>query len=361
MASWAFPKLGGGVISNKVPQADIEQRRAEDIAGRSALSRSLAKYVALIAIAVALIALAAIFAPAFFSLRNFANVLQQMAIIGVVTIGMHCVIVTGGIDLSVGSILELVTIVFAFSLEAGFSQPIAIAFGLLLGCVAGLCNGLGITVLRIQPFVITLATLAIYHGLTLTLSNGSLVPLATSALSSGGTPVQVHSALLDFIGNGIILFFALAVIAWIVLRYLPFGRYLYAVGGSEETARLSGIRVSRVLVGAYVISGATAGLAGIMTAARLGVGVPTAGSLTNLDAIAAVVVGGTSLTGGRGSLWGSVAGALVLAVIANLIILVGFSPFHALIIRGLVIVAAVSLSSLGARSSPARRKPASGA
>jgi ribose transport system permease protein len=163
------------------------------------------------------------------------------------------------------------------------------------------------------------------------------------------------SSLLDFVGSGgigrlsgqFVVFVVLAAVGWVILRFLPFGRYVYAVGGSPETARLSGIRTKRVLISVYVISGCCAGLAGVMTTMRLGVGVPTAGALTNLDAIAAVVIGGTSLMGGRGSLWGSVAGAFVLAVIANVMTLLGVSPYASQMARGFVILAAVLLGALG--------------
>jgi ribose transport system permease protein len=152
-----------------------------------------------------------------------------------------------------------------------------------------------------------------------------------------------------------VVFIVLAVAGWVILRHVPLGRFAYAVGGSPETARLAGIRVKRVLIIVYVISGCCAGLAGVMTTMRLGVGVPTAGALTNLDAIAAVVIGGTSLMGGRGSLWGSVAGAFVLAVIANVMTLLGVSPYTSQMARGFVILAAVLLGALGVLSIGRRR------
>jgi ribose transport system permease protein len=169
---------------------------------------------------------------------------------------------------------------------------------------------------------------------------------------------------LDFLGSGgigrvpgpLLVFAALAVAGGLVLRYLPFGRYVYAIGGSREAARLSGVRTSRNIIGAYAVSGACAGLAGIMTASRLSVGDPTAGNLAELDAIAAVVIGGTSLMGGVGGMPGTVAGALLLAVVSNLLNLTGVSPFDQQIVKGLVIVAAVLLAgqALRRRTSAAR-------
>jgi ribose transport system permease protein len=309
---------------------------------RSPMLEFLDRYKVLVVLGVALLLLAVFYVPEFLSSRNLLNVLQQMAIVGVVTLGMHFVIVTAGIDLSVGSILQVTTVVFALLLSHHVALGLAIVLGLGVGAGIGLINGLGVTVLKVQPFVITLGTLAIAQGVALTLSDGQQVLF------------ENDSAVLSFLGrDGIgglsgqfIVFAALAVIAWAVLRYLPFGRYVYAVGGNAETARLSGIRVKRVLVIVYVISGLCAGLAGIMTAATLQVGVPTAGSLANLDAIAAVVIGGTSLMGGRGNIWGSVAGAFILATIANLIVLLGAGPFQAYIVRGTVIIAAVALASV---------------
>lgn len=319
--------------------------RVQDEAAASGRSRRslLFSYGPVVGVVVVLLILAAVFVPSFLGAQNLLNVLQQMSIIGVVSIGMTCVILTGGIDLSVGAVLELTTVVFASALKGHVPVPLAILLALAIGGVAGLVNGIGSTVFRIQPFVMTLATLAIAEGIALAFTNGSTIYFTST------------SGVVDFLGGGgigslsgeFVVFAVLVVIAWLVLRFVPFGRYIYAVGGSAETARLSGIRVKTVLCSTFVISGVCAAIAGIMTAARLGVGVPTAGGLTNLDAIAAVVIGGTSLMGGRGSIWGTVGGALVLAVISNVITLVGISPYQSEIIRGCVIVAAVLLGSIG--------------
>jgi ribose transport system permease protein len=327
------------------PVEDGAVLRAQDQAATAGRSRrSLVRtYGPVVGVVVVLIVLAAVFVPSFLGTQNLLNVLQQMSIIGVVSIGMTCVILTGGIDLSVGAVLELTTVVFASALKAGVPVPIAILLALVIGGVAGLLNGIGSTVFRIQPFVMTLATLAIAEGIALAFTNGSTVYFASS------------SPVVAFLGGGgigpvsgeFVVFGVLVIVAWLVLRFVPFGRYIYAVGGSAETARLSGIRVKTVLCSTFVISGVCAAIGGIMTASRLGVGVPTAGGLTNLDAIAAVVIGGTSLMGGRGSIWGTVGGALVLAVISNVITLVGISPYQSEIIRGCVIVAAVLIGSVG--------------
>ncbi len=322
--------------------ADAPPGPADQGTGRRS-ARSLAiSYGPIATVLVGLLVAAGIFVPYFLTGQNVLNILQQMAIIGVVSLGMTFVILTGGIDLSVGAVLELSTVVFAACLQHGLSPWLSIVIGLALGGAVGLVNGLGFTVFGIQPFVITLAMLAIAEGLALTLSGGAEVYFTA------------HSGVLTFLGGGgigglsgeFIVFAVLAVVGWLVLRFIPFGRFVYAVGGSAETSRLSGIPVKKILTCTYVICGALAALAGIMTACRLGVGVPTAGGLTNLDAIAAVVIGGTSLMGGRGNIWGTVVGALILAIIGNIITLLGISPYQSEIIRGCVIIAAVLLGSI---------------
>ncbi len=329
------------IVPAAEPPTNIETAQANAAADQRSAKALLISYGPVVVVLVVLIAAAGIFVPYFLTGQNVLNILQQMAIIGVVSLGMTFVILTAGIDLSVGATLELVTVVFAACLQHGFSVWLSILIGLALGAVVGLINGLGFTMFRIQPFVVTLAMLAVAEGLALTLSGGGEVYFTT------------QSSLLTFLGGGgigklsgeFIVFAVLAILGWIVLRFVPFGRFVYAVGGSAETARLSGIPVKRILTATYVICGVLAALAGIMTACRLEVGVPTAGGLTNLDAIAAVVIGGTSLMGGRGSIWGTVVGAFILAIISNIITLLGISPYQSEIIRGCVIIAAVLLGS----------------
>jgi ribose transport system permease protein len=211
----------------------------------------------------------------------------------------------------------------------------------VLGAVVGLVNGLGVALLKIQPFIMTLATMVLIRGLTLRVTDG------------GPKAFTNESGFLDFFGSGelgpipgpLVIWALIAVAGILVLRYFAFGRFLYAIGGSIEAARLSGVRTSRTLIGAYSISGACAGIAGVMTASRLSVGDPIAGNLVELDAIAAVVIGGTSLMGGVGGAVGTVAGALLLAILSNVLNLVGVSPFDQMIVKGLVIIAAVLLAA----------------
>ncbi len=291
-------------------------------------------------IAVVVIAVVAIAVPMFFQPTNLLNVGRQSAVVGVIAIGMTFVILTGGIDLSVGATLALTGVCTALFLDAGMVLPIAIVLSLSVGAGVGVLNGLGVALFGVQPFIMTLATMVAMQGLSLRLTNG------------GPKSFDNSNGFLSLLGSGdvlglpgpFVIFLLVSVIGVLTLRYLPFGRFLYAIGGSMEAARLSGVRTSRTLVIAYAVSGLCAGLAGIMSAARLGVGDPTAGALSNLDAITAVVIGGTSLAGGIGGAIGTVFGALLLAVLANVLNLVGVSPFDQQIVKGAVILVAVLLA-----------------
>jgi ribose transport system permease protein len=304
---------------------------------------ALRDYQVTIVLFIILFAFTAVLAPVFFNVQNILNVARQASITGVVAVGMTFVILTGGIDLSVGAILAVVGVCFAMMIKQGFPIPLAMIVAMFIGIVMGLVNGLGITFFGVQAFIMTLATMAIGEGLALLLSNG--------------TPISfmVDSDILDVIGNGsvlgipgpVVIFAASAIIAGLVLRYLTFGRFVYGIGGSLEAARLSGVKTTRILLIVYAISGLCASISGLMTTARLFVGHPTAGAFIMLDSIAAVVIGGTSLMGGRGSIVGTVAGVALLAMVANLLNLLGVSPFHQQIAKGLIIIIAVLFTAPG--------------
>jgi len=294
-----------------------------------------------LAILAPILAIMAIVAPEFFQLTNILIVARQSSIVGVLAVGMTLVILTAGIDLSVGSILAVSGVVMALLLNDGMPLAVALPACIAVGAGIGALNGIGIARLGIQPFIMTLASMVTLQGIALQLANGQ--PQAFSASGS----------IFDFFGNGgigqipgpILIFLIMALGGWALLRYLPFGRFLYAIGGSKEAARLSGVRISRTLIGAYLLSGLCAGIAGAMTASQLSTGDPTVGGTTELDAIAAVVIGGTSLFGGVGGMGGTVVGALLLAVLANVLDLAGVSPFNQLVAKGLVIVIAVLLAA----------------
>jgi ribose transport system permease protein len=318
------------------------------------LSDTLRRNWMSIGIFILLMLLVLIFVPTFFQGPNLLNVGRQSALVGIIAIGMTFVILTGGIDLSVGAILAVSGVTTAMLINQGMLLPAAGACGLLVGAAIGVVNGLGVALLKIQPFIMTLATMVAAQGLSLRLTNG------------GPEQFNGTDSLFQFMGSGdvlglpgpFVIFLVISLLGIVALRYLPFGRFLYAIGGSMEAARLSGVRTNRVIVIAYAISGLCAGLAGVMTAARLGVGDPTAGSLSNLDAITAVVIGGTSLAGGIGGAIGTVFGALLLAVISNVMNLIGISPFDQQIVKGAVIVIAVLLAARAARRRFRERTPA---
>ena len=277
--------------------------------------------------------------PFFLTEQNISNVLRQTSINGILAIGMTYVILTGGIDLSVGSVLAFSSMVAA-SLVSG-EQPqgvfVAIMAGLGTGAALGMVNGLLVSRFGVPPFVATLGMLSVARGLTFIYTDGTPIPNLSPAFRTigqgfvGPVPVPV------FIFAGVALLF------WWVLKYTTFGRYIYAVGGNERSARTSGVNTRGVLFGAYIIAGSLAGLAGLILTARTTSALPQAGVSYELDAIAAVVIGGTSLSGGTGSVLGTVIGALIIGVINNGLDLLGVSSYYQQVIKGVIIITAVLL------------------
>jgi ribose transport system permease protein len=286
-----------------------------------------------------LVAAGALLSPNFMTLSNFANVARQGSIVAILGIGMTFVILTAGIDLSVGSIMGLVAISFASLLSIGLLWPLAIAGAMLIGAGVGAINGLGIVKGGLQPFIMTLGMLVIARGVTMTLADGR--PVRAGAGAEG----------IAWIGNGTVLglpvplliFIGIALTSWFVLKATPFGRQIYAVGDNLEAARLSGIPTGRVIFSAYVISGLCAAAAALIVVSRLAAAETTQGQGNELDAIAIVVIGGTSLFGGEGGVAGTVIGAAVVAAMNNLLNLLGVSPFSQQIVKGLIILGAVLL------------------
>lgn len=294
---------------------------------------------------IALIAIASFISDAFLSPFNLINVMRQVALYGIVSVGLTFVILTAGIDLSVGSIVGVVAVATATMLNAGIAVPIVILAAIALGLCFGLANGIGVAWIQIPPFIMTLGAMVMLRGLALTLSDGR--------------PVDVQNMTSEFamIGRGnlagvpiaVWIFLLIAAVALFVLRYTVFGRNIYAVGSNREAARLSGINVNRVLVGVYAISGMLAGLSAVIFVSRLTVGEPTAGTGLELEAIAITVIGGASLFGGVGGVVGTVVGACILAVLANIMNLVGISPFTQQIVKGAIIIIAVCFEVLRRR------------
>jgi ribose/xylose/arabinose/galactoside ABC-type transport system permease subunit len=283
---------------------------------------------------------------AFLTTENISNVLRQNSMMGFVALGMTFVILTGGIDLSVGALLAVAGVVAAYLASHGV--VIAVIGGVAAAAVLGTVNGLLITKARIQPFITTLAMLIGARGAALAATNEQSILVPAGA--DGFTLLGRGSV--GFLPYPIILLVVAYILGILALRYTRFGRHVYAVGDSEEAARLMGLKVDRVVIATYALSGALAGVAGVVLAARLGSGQAVAGTGWELDAIAAVVVGGTLLSGGEGGAGATLVGVLLLAVIFNLFNLEGtISPWWQWVLRGGFLLGVVVVQSVLQRRS----------
>jgi ribose transport system permease protein len=289
-----------------------------------------------LALVLLLLCVVATFASdAFLTRSNLINVLTQSSVIGILTIGMTYVILTGGIDLSVGSMLAAAGIYMGLQQDAGgLVMVLAALFG---GVVLGAINGLAITWGRVVPFIATLAMFSSAHGLALLLADNTPIPITSRLVLDLGTkrvfglPMPIY------------VFALVAVVAWVVLNRTAFGRHVVAIGGNAEAARASGIRVERVQFAVYVISGLCVGIGAILVSGRLGSASPVTGMGYELDAIAAAVIGGAALSGGKGGIGGSVLGVLLFQVIFNLFNLLDVNTNLQGVLKGLIILAAVVL------------------
>jgi len=285
--------------------------------------------------------------PAFYSLYNIKTIITQTVIIGIGALGMTLVIISGGIDLSVGSVIALTTVGIANVLKMG-SGPwvpvLAVIAALLIGFLCGMVNGILSASLRIVPFIVTLGTMQIARGLAKWMAHEQAV-LAPETWLNGLMNVDPEPAWLLF-APGVWIMIALSAIIIFVLRKTVFGRYVFALGSNEQTARLCGIPVAKMRIFIYSLGGLFAGISGIMQFANLTVGDPTAASGSELDIIAAVVIGGGSLNGGEGSALGSIVGALMMAVLRNGCNLVGIPNYVQNIVIGTIIIGAVAVDRL---------------
>jgi ribose transport system permease protein len=320
------------------------ERQGESTSATATVIRVL-KSLGLLWVVLLLCLVAIYLNPNFLKVGNLLNVARQIALFGIVSVGMTFVILTKGIDLSVGSIVGVVAVSSAIMLAAGIPIPLVVIAALLLGALFGAFNGLGITLFNMPPFIMTLGTLVMGRGIAMTIANGEPQSLKDAAdsfsyLGAGfllGLPVPVW------------IFIVIAVIAFIVLRFTSFGRAIYAVGSNAEAARLAGIGVQRVTFLVYVISGVLSALTALIFISRLTVGEPTAGVNLELEAISIVVIGGTSLFGGEGGVGGTVIGAAIIALMANILNLLGISPFTQQIVKGAIILAAVGFEVIRRR------------
>lgn len=284
---------------------------------------------------VAIILLFTFMTPNFLTRNNMFNVLRQISSNTIIAIGMTFVLLTGGIDLSVGSIIAVTNCVSICMMVAGVPIPAAIVIGLLLGSIVGLLNGVIIAKLHIPAFIMTLAMMQIARG--------------AAYLSTDGKPVRFSNDSFSLIGNGyvgmvpvpVIIMIVCIIIFAFILHKSKFGVYIYAVGGNREAARFSGIDISKIEIGVYTICGILAGLAGMILSSRMLSAQPTSGDGAEMDAIAAAVLGGTSLSGGAGSIAGTVIGALFIGVLNNGLNIIGVSSYWQEVIKGVVIIIAV--------------------
>ena len=298
---------------------------------------------------------ALVLACAFFGMRsdrfltgdNLSIVLQQVMVVGVIAVGQTLIILTAGVDLSCGMVMALGGIVMTtLAVEHGVPVPVAIGCGIGATTAFGLVNGLLVTRLKLPPFIVTLGTLNIAFAITQLYSNAQTVTDVPDSMTALGGTFQVGNTAVVY---GVVVMLLLYVVATYVLTQTAAGRHVYAVGNNLEAARLSGIATPRVLLGVYVVAGMCYGLAALLSVARTGVGDPNAGQAENLEAITAVVLGGTSLFGGRGALFGTLVGALVVGVFRNGLTLIGVSSVYQVLVTGVLVILAVATDQFARR------------
>lgn len=272
----------------------------------------------------------------FFTVNNLFNVLRQVSIVGILAVGMTFVILTGGIDLSVGAVMALVgTLTSGMMVNMGLPAPAALGLGLILGLGIGLANGVLVAWGRMPAIIVTLATMGMCRGLGL--------------IYSGGYPISGLPSWISWFGIGrigivpvpVVLMLVIYALAWVLLQRTAFGRHVYALGGNETAAQLSGVKTGRVKLAVYAISGLTSAFAAVILTGRLMSGQPNAGVGFELDAIAAVVLGGTAIAGGRGLILGTLIGAVLLGILNNGLNLMGINPYLQDVIKGVIILLAI--------------------
>jgi fructose transport system permease protein len=275
----------------------------------------------------------------FFTLQNFSLILQQVMVVGTIAIGQTLIILTAGIDLSCGMIMALGSIVMTkMGADFGLSAPVAIALGIAATTLFGAVNGLLVTKAKLPPFIVTLGTLNIAFAITQLYSGSQTITEVSEGMTWLGNSFRIGQTNILY---GVVLMLALYLITWLFLRETAPGRHIYAVGNNPEATRLTGISTDKVLLGVYVLAGVFYGLASLLSVARIGAGDPNAGQTENLDAITAVVLGGTSLFGGRGIILGTLVGALIVGVFRNGLTLMGVSSVYQILVTGVLVILAV--------------------
>lgn len=300
----------------------------------------LVKYKSLLGLLL-LIAIVSVINPSFISVKNIMNILRQTSVNAVIAAGMTFVILTGGIDLSVGSILGISGAVCASLLVSGQNMVISVIAALLVGAAVGFINGFIIAKGKLQPFIATLATMTVLKGVTLVYTNGNPITLGSNELAmsfgkiGGGTIFGIPTPALIMI--------VVFMVCYYILHNTKMGRYTYALGSNEEATKLSGLNTDKIKIWVYTISGILASVAGVIITSRLYSAQPTAGAGYELDAIAAVVLGGTKLAGGKGKIAGTIIGALIIGVLSNALNILDVSSYYQTMVKGAVILLAVLL------------------
>jgi fructose transport system permease protein len=285
----------------------------------------------------------AVMSPRFLTGPNFSLILQQVMVVGVLAIGQTLVIITTGIDLSNGMVMALSGVLIAsFAAQKGLNPVLAIVIGLVVAMAFGMLNGGLVTGVGLPAFIVTLGTMNIAYALTRIYTTSTITNLPKSLTFLGDTFTVAGTA----IAYGTLLMLALYALTWFVMKYTAAGRSVFAVGDNIEAARLAGINTRRVLLGVYTFAGLAYGIAALLQVARTGVGDPQAGQTSNLDSITAVVLGGTSLFGGRGSIVGTLIGALIVGVFRNGLQLLGVESTYQVLITGILVIGAVSVDQL---------------
>lgn len=303
-------------------------------------ARTLATLGPLVALLVACVVFSTQ-SPRFLASDNFALILQQVMVVGVLAIGQTLVILTAGIDLSCGLVMALGAVVMTkLAVISGWPPIAAISAGIAVTTGAGLINGLLVTRVKLPPFIVTLGTMNIAFAATQLLSRSQSITDLPPTFTWLGTTVRIGSTPITY---GVVLLLLLYALAWLWLRETAAGRHVYAVGNHREAARLAGIPTERVLLSVYAAAGACYGIAALLSVARTGVGDPQAGQTENLDTVTAVVLGGTSLFGGRGLVLGTLVGALIVGVFRNGLTLMGVSSIYQVLVTGILVIAAVAL------------------
>jgi len=315
----------------KISQNENKQLNLKDI---------LIKYKSLVGLLL-LIVIVSILSPSFLSSRNILNVFRQTSVNAIIAAGMTFVILTGGIDLSVGSVLALSGAFAASLLASGQNIVVAVIAAIVCGAAVGFLNGFVISKGKLQPFIATLATMTILKGITLVFTDGKPIKLGSNGLAmafgkiGGGTVFGIPSP--------VIITTLVFVACYYILNHTKMGRYTYALGGNEEATKLSGLNTDKIKIWVYTISGILSAIAGIIITSRLYSAQPTAGTGYELDAIAAVVLGGTKLTGGKGKISGTIIGALIIGVLSNALNILDVSSYYQMMVKGIVILIAVLL------------------